>query len=54
MFKKAEVIKSIKCRLCKQSVGISPGLDEMEEHWVHEHPDALEALRAKLDREENG
>lgn len=40
--------KSIKCKLCKKDVFITPGLAEMEEHWMEYHPEALETLRERI------
>jgi hypothetical protein len=39
--------RTIKCKICKAEIEISPGLDEMVKHWEDEHPDALAKMRGK-------
>jgi len=40
-------MKTIVCKLCKAKIVVTPGLDEIEEHWADWHPVELDKLRAK-------
>lgn len=35
----------IKCRMCGTAITVTPGLEEMAEHWRRAHPGGLRQLR---------
>lgn len=45
--------KLVTCRICKQKVRCTQGLDEMENHWTFRHPEALANLRRHMGHDED-
>jgi len=42
---------TVKCRLCGLRIEVTPGMDEMVEHWKNVHPRGFQKLRKRTEEE---